>query len=551
VSDARPWWHDAVVYQVYVRSFADSNGDGLGDLAGIRARLPYLAALGVDALWLNPFFRSPQHDHGYDVADYYDVDPLFGTLADFDALLADAHAHGLRIICDVVPNHSSSEHVWFQRALADPSSPERDRYIFRPPAADGGPPNNWRSVFSGPAWTLEETSGEYYLHLFDASQPDFDWRNPEVHAEWERILRFWLDRGVDGFRIDVAHGLYKDAELRDNPEAGRVVPGAPAYESINAKYNWDQPETVEVYKRWREITDSYAGDRMMVGEVFLFDLDRVASYAGADRLHQAFNFMVMATPFDATALRDVIEKALDAFTVDGAGPTWVLSNHDLVRHVTRYGGGEVGQRRARAATALLLALPGSPYLYQGEELGLEQAEVPPEVRQDPIWIRSGGTIEGRDGCRTPIPWTDEAPGYGFTTAATPWLPIDDQAKALNVATEEADPASTLAFYRKAIAIRREHRPRLGDDVTWLRTPKGTLGFSRTASDGSTYTCLLNTTRRRVTFTLRDAAVVVLTSDLSDPHVAGATPGSDNSVGVPAETCVWLTSVDSTQFVRDA
>ncbi|MDQ1687924.1 MAG: alpha-glucosidase [Frankiaceae bacterium] len=548
----RPWWHDAVVYQVYLRSFADSNGDGLGDLAGVRSRLPYLASLGVDALWLNPFYLSPQKDHGYDVADYYEVDPLFGTLEDFDALLADAHAHGLRIICDVVPNHSSSEHEWFKRALADPMSDERSRYIFRPPAADGGPPNNWRSVFSGPAWTLDEASGEYYLHLFDASQPDFNWRHSEVHAEWERILRFWLDRGVDGFRIDVAHGLYKDAELRDNPEAGRLVPGAPAYESINAKHNWDQPETIEVFRRWRQITDSYAGDRMMVGEVFLFDLGRVASYAGADRLHQAFNFMVMATPFEAAALRDVIEKALGAFTVDGAGPTWVLSNHDLVRHVTRYGGGDAGLRRAKAATGTLLALPGSPYLYQGEELGLEQADVPPEARQDPIWVRSGGTIEGRDGCRTPIPWTDEPPGYGFTTSATPWLPVEDTAKAGSVAAEEADPASTLAFYRRAIGIRREARPSLGDEVEWLATPAGTLGFTRSAADGTTYTCLLNTTTRAVPVRLPGEATVVLSSELSVPEGARALPGTDNfAIAVPGETCLWLRSVDPDRFVRDA
>ena len=529
----RPWWHDAVVYQVYVRSFCDRNGDGLGDLPGVRAQLPYLASLGVDALWLNPFYKSPQLDHGYDVADYYDVDPMFGTLADFDALLKDAHELGIRIICDVVPNHSSWEHAWFTEALASPpGSPARDRYIFRKPAADGGPPNNWRSVFSGPAWTLDEKSGEYYLHLFDSSQPDFNWRNPEVHAEWERILRFWLDRGVDGFRIDVAHGLYKDEQLRDNPVSKTVVPGAPAYESIAAKYNWDQPETLDVFRSWRKLTDSYDGDRMMVGEVFLLDLGRVADYAGADKLHQAFNFTVMATEFDAAALQDIIAKGLRAFTADGAGPTWVLSNHDLVRHATRYGGGEQGIRRGRAVTALLLALPGSPYVYQGEELGLEQSDVPPEDRQDPIWIRSEGTVEGRDGCRTPIPWTSDEPGHGFTDAAKAWLPFDGQAAKRNVAVESADDHSTLPFYRRAIALRRQLRDELGDEVSWLTTPEGTLGLQRSLADGSTYSLLMNCTAAPVQVELADVDEVLLSSD-ADPSVAGGV------VTVPAETTVWL------------
>jgi alpha-glucosidase len=551
-ASTRPWWHEAVVYQVYIRSFADSNGDGLGDLEGIRTRLPYLAELGVDALWINPFYVSPQHDHGYDVADYYDVDPRFGTLAEVDALIADAHAHGLRIIADIVPNHSSNEHAWFKEAIADPKSPMRDRYIFRPPAPDGGPPNNWRSVFSGPAWTLDERSGEYYLHLFDSSQPDFNWRNPEVGAEWERILRFWLDRGVDGFRIDVAHGLFKDAALRDNPEAGIAVPGAPSYESINAKHNWDQPEVLEVYRRWREICDSYDGDRMMVGEVFLFDLARVASYAAADRLHQAFNFTVMATPFDAAALEAIVRQALDAFSVDGAGPTWVLSNHDLVRHVTRYGGGEAGRRRGRAVTAMLFALPGSPYLYQGEELGLGQSEVPPERRQDPVWIRSHGTVDGRDGCRTPIPWNGQPPGFGFTSSDRPWLPVGQEAVERNVVSEQADPHSTLAFYQRALALRRVLRERATDRVQWLPTPRGTLGFTRSLGDGSTYTCLLNSTAKAVTVRLPEPVIPLLSSELSVPRGAAAGPPTDNSVVVvPAEACVWVGSVDLDRFVRDA
>ncbi len=303
-----------------------------------------------------------------------------------------------------MPNHSSSAHAWFQQALADPASPMRDRYLFRPGRGDG-PPNNWTSVFGGPAWT-QAPDGAWYLHLFDSAQPDFDWRNPDVHAEWLDILRFWLDRGVDGFRIDVAHGLYKHPDLPDQPE-----PEEHEEFAANTKAEaWDQPEVVEVYEDWRRLLDSYDGDRMLVGEVFLLDVDRVARYVSDTRLHQAFNFTVFRTPFDAAALRTTVERSLEVLHP----ATWVLSNHDLVRHVTRYGGGDLGRRRGLAATALLLALPGSPYLYQGEELGMEEAQVPPERRTDPIFLRTGGAEVGRDGCRTPLPWTD-GPGHGFTT----------------------------------------------------------------------------------------------------------------------------------------
>ena len=482
-----PWWQDAAVYQIYVRSFADSDGDGVGDLPGITARLPHVASLGADAIWLTPFYLSPMADHGYDVADQCAVDPLFGTLADADALLDAAHDTGLRVLVDLVPNHSSDEHPWFQAAFADPASPMRDRYLFRP-GRDGGPPNDWQSVFGGPAWT-QAPDGAWYLHLFDTKQPDFDWRHPAVHEEWERILRFWLDRGVDGFRIDVAHGLYKAADLADNPPG--LEPDGVLFHASAMPHAWDQPEVVDVYRRWREITDSYPGDRVMVGEVFLSRVHRVARFVGPDRLHQAFNFPLLAAPFDAQEWRAIIEEALAAFEVEGASATWVLSNHDVIRHATRYGGGEAGRARARAATLTLLALPGSPYLYEGEELGLEQDDPPPEVRQDPIWHRSNGTVPGRDGCRTPVPWTSDPPGHGFTTGS-PWLPFGTQAVTRSVQAETADPGSHLAFYRQALAVRRELRPHLDRTVRWHETPDGVLAFARADRRGGELVVVLNT-----------------------------------------------------------
>jgi len=520
---SRQWWQDAVTYQVYPRSFADSNGDGVGDLPGITARLPYIAELGVDAIWMTPFYRSPMADHGYDVADYFDIDPLFGTLVDFDALLAEAHRLGLRVIADLVPNHTSSEHAWFRDALA--GGPKRDWYVFRPPAADGGPPNNWTSVFGGPAWTLDPTSGDYYLHLFDPAQPDLNWRNPAVHDAWEEILRFWLDRGVDGFRIDVAHGLYKDAELRDNPPPGEKAPGTEHLHSIGAPMQWNQPETPAVYERWRAVTDSYP-DRVMVGEVFLFDLEAITRYVGRDRLHQSFNFLVMATPFDAAQWKWALASAVASLTVDGSAPTWVLSNHDLIRHATRYGSAE----RARAATATLLALPGAPYLYQGEELGLEQSVVPPEARQDPIWFNSGQ--EGRDGCRTPIPWTSDAPGFGFTTG-TPWLPFGHDAAPRSVAAQDHDPASMLAFYRDALATRRKLRPDLAAELTWLDSPEGTLAFARRCGADQVLTCVMSTAGDVLAVPVTGAAGSLL---LDTSHAAVL---SEGVVVLPPDTTVWV------------
>ena len=464
-----PWWRDAVCYQIYVRSFADSDGDGIGDLPGITARLPYLKELGVDALWITPFYPSPQHDHGYDVADYEDVDPRFGSLADADALIARAHELGLRVLLDIVPNHTSDEHRWFQAALAaPPGSPERERYLFRDGRGPGGaePPNNWQSVFGGPAWDrvveADGRPGQWYLHLFDSTQPDLNWRNPEVADLFDDILRFWLERGVDGFRIDVAHGLFKEAGMRDqvvSPEeiAGRQpavsAEGGMVTPHIADEPMWDQPEVHEVYRRWHQVFGKYDGDRVTVAEAWTKTPESMARYVRPDELSQTFNFAWLVAPWSARAFAQVIEDTFATLDLVGASPTWVLSNHDVVRHPTRYGGGRRGLDRARAATLAMLGLPGSAYLYQGEELGLEQVDVAPELRQDPAWFRTGE--EGRDGCRVPIPWSGREAPYGFGPGTgQPWLPQPADWAGVTVDAQTGDPDSTLEFHRAALAARR-------------------------------------------------------------------------------------------------
>lgn len=484
-----PWWRHAVTYQVYPRSFADADGDGVGDLAGITSRLPYLRDLGVDALWISPFYTSPQRDHGYDVADYRDIDPLFGTLADADALVARAHELGLRLIVDLVPNHTSSEHPWFQAALAaGPGSPERARYLFREGRGVDGelPPNNWRSVFGGAAWTRLE-DGQWYLHLFDSSQPDLDWRNPEVGDMFEDVLRFWLDRGVDGFRVDVAHGLLKEESLRDQVVPEGVEPSSDAQSMIELSLDdepmWDQPEVHEVYRRWRRVLEEYPGDRMLVAEAWTQSAASLARYVRADEMHQAFNFAWLLAPWSAKAFSEVVTGTLEELSEVAASPTWVLSNHDVVRHVTRYGGGAQGLARARAATLAMLALPGSAYLYQGEELGLEQVDVHPDDRQDPSWLRTRGSERpeiGRDGCRVPIPWSGTEPPYGFGPGTgQPWLPQPADWAAFTVEAETGVPDSTLEFYRDALAARRRYAgPSGGDNVEMLDLGTDLLAFRR-------------------------------------------------------------------------
>jgi alpha-glucosidase len=488
------WWRSAVFYEIYVRSFADSDGDGVGDLEGIRSRLPYLAELGVDALWLTPFYPSPQADHGYDVADYCDVDPRFGTLADFDALVADAHALGLRVTVDVVPNHTSDRHPWFEE--------KPEYYVW----ADE--PNNWPSTFGGPAWTFHEGRGAYYLHLFAREQPDLDWHNPDVHDEFDAILRFWLDRGVDGFRIDVAHALHKDPQLRDEPD---LFPETPF--SSDWRQSIDQTEVHEVYRRWRRLVDGHAGERMLVGEVVFSDPQRIAAYVRPDELHLSFNFPFLFTQWDADALRDVIDRTLATLAEVGATATWVLENHDVTRLPTRYG----SEAAARAGALLLLALPGAVFLYAGQELGLAEVDLPDEARQDPIFFRSGGTRVGRDGCRVPLPWSGDEPPFGFTTGE-PWLPMPAEWAGRTAARQELEEGSVLQLYRAAIA----QRPREGG-LEWRKSPSGTLTFARREM-----ICLVNVDGGELELPQGELVLA------SDPRV---------TTTLPPNTAAWLKRTD--------
>jgi alpha-glucosidase len=543
------WWRDAVVYQLYIRSFADGNGDGIGDIAGIRARLGHLRDLGVDAVWINPWYPSPMTDGGYDVADYRAVEPVFGTAEEAGALVDEAHALGLRVILDIVPNHSSDQHNWFRQALAAaPGSPERALYHFRPGRGPGGeePPNDWRSVFGGSAWTRVTDGGEpgeWYLHLFDATQPDLNWADPRVQAEFESILRFWFDRGVDGFRIDVAHGLVKSDGLPDLGGDGENML-APVERTDHP--HWDRDGVHEIYRGWRRVGDSYPDPRAFVAEAWVDSPERLARYLRPDELHTAFNFDFLRTPWDAEALRKAIDHSLATVAEVGAPPTWVLSNHDVVRHVSRLGrpvtngaghslsdlapattlDRELGRRRARAAALLMFALPGGAYVYQGDELGLWEVEdLPDEVLQDPTWKRSGNTDRGRDGCRVPLPWSGTAPPFGFSldgARSTPWLPQPADFASVTVEAQEDDPASMLSLYRAALALRHEH-PALGDgEFTWLPSGPGVLAFSR----GSGFACVVN---------LSDSPV---------PLPAGATVLLGSGPGIadgalPPDAAAWL------------
>ncbi len=524
------WWRHAVIYQIYVRSFADSNGDGEGDLNGIRERLPALVSLGVDAIWLTPFYVSPLADGGYDVADYRDVDPRFGTLADFDALLATAHDLGLRVIIDIVPNHTSSAHRWFRDALAaGPGSPERDRYVFRPGRGENGelPPNNWQSIFGGPAWTRvtepDGTPGEWYLHLFDVEQPDLNWDNPEVRAEFADLLRFWLDRGVDGFRIDVAHGMIKDPALPDIAEGQK----ADMLDGHTRLPYFDQDGVHEIYREWRAIVDSYPGERALVAEAWVENAERVARYLRPDELHQAFNFEYLTADWDAATLRAVVDRSLAANNAVGAPTTWVLSNHDVTRHVTRFGGGAQGLARARAALLLMLALPGSVYLYQGEELGLpEVTDLPEEALQDPTWKRSGYTERGRDGCRVPLPWEGDEPPFGFgCSAERSWLPVPAEWRSLTREVQERDPDSTLSLYKKALRLRRELLLPAEDALHWADAPQNVLAFRREPG----FTCAVNFGADPVTLPFEGE--VVLSS--------GPVEQDGTHLVLPGDTAVWL------------
>ncbi len=536
------WWRTAVIYQIYPRSFADLSGDGIGDLAGITAHLDDLRDLGVDAIWLSPFQRSPQKDAGYDVSDYCDVDPLFGSLDDFDEMLAQAHARGIRVIVDLVPNHSSDQHVWFQQALkAAPGSRERARYMFRDGKGENGelPPNNWDSVFGGPAWTrvteADGTPGQWYLHLFDPSQPDFDWTNEEVREEFRRILRFWLDRGVDGFRVDVAHGLIKADGLPDyhHPENADAMGG----EEADVPY-WGQEGVHEIYRDWHRLVAEYDGDRALCAEAWLPNAEKTALWVRPDEMHQAFNFNYLETKWDPEAQRRVIDESLAAYSAVGAPSTWVLSNHDVVRHASRlaltaenpqgHGIGpdspgkpipEVGLRRARAATTLMLALPGSAYLYQGEELGLpEVIDIPGEARQDPTWFRTHGERYGRDGCRVPIPWTSDAPAYGFSATGASWLPQPAEWATLARDAQNGVAGTTLELYKSLLAARRTHGLGAGE-LEWLDSAPEVVSFRN-----GDITVVVNFGEKPVEL---PAGTVVVASGPLDGNL------------LPTDTAVWL------------
>ncbi len=568
-----PWWRDAVIYQVYPRSWADADGDGLGDLPGITSRLPYLRDLGVDAVWLSPFYVSPMNDAGYDVAAYRDVDPIFGVLEDADALIATAHELGLKVVVDLVPNHTSSEHRWFQEALASPpGSPARNRYVFRDGRGPDGtePPNNWPSVFGGRGWSrvteADGSPGQWYLHIFDVTQPDLNWENPEVREEFHSILRFWCDRGVDGFRVDVAHGLVKADGLPDyhgpmgvfdevDADAGPTGAGRDADDAQASVLDhtgsgrapmWDQDGVHEIYRGWRKVLDSYGEpDRILCAEAWVKPLERLSHYVRGDEMHQAFNFDFLDCHWDAARLREVVEASL--LTNDGVGAptTWVLSNHDVVRHASRLGldqskprtngigaddpqpDAALGLRRARAATALMLGLPGGAYLYQGEELGLpEHTTMPGEYRQDPTWHRTDHEVLGRDGCRVPMPWTKDAPSFGFGPGDDPWLPQPDVYGELAVDQQVGVDGSTLELYRTLLDYRRRHRFGHGGLAWDERCSESVIAYRNVAGDGAR-TLLVVTNTGADPVALPEGEVIASSAPLTED---GA---------VPQDTTAWV------------
>jgi len=513
----RPWWRDAVTYQIYIRSFADANGDGIGDVEGIRSRLPYLKELGVDAIWITPWYPSPQNDHGYDVSDYMDIEPQYGTLADAEELIKETHDHGIKFIVDVVPNHTSDQHKWFQAALkAAPGSPERDRYMFRDGKGPNGdlPPNNWEAVFGGCAWErvieADGKPGQWYLHLFAIEQPDLNWENPEVRSHLEDVLKFWLDRGVDGFRIDVAHGMVKYPGLPDIPEVNTTSEMLAPHE----RPFWDQEGVHEIYRSWRKILDSYPGERMAVAEAWVSPAARIARYVRADELQNSFNFEMLTTLWKADEIKAKINNSMAALVEVGAPPSWVFNNHDVVRSIDRLdlgltNNGEStftrqgdpakfniarGTLRAKSATLMTLALPGGTYLYQGEELGLPEVRDLPEDRlTDPRWKMSGYKDRGRDGCRVPIPWKSEPTGgFGFSTndlleLDQAWLPMSPWMGNFSAESQDGAAGSTLTMYRQALALRKLEEG-LGDGpMTWIGAGKDVVAFSRPGN----FACYIN------------------------------------------------------------
>jgi alpha-glucosidase len=547
------WWRNAVIYQIYPRSFADADGDGSGDLAGVRAHLGYLSSLGIDAIWFTPWYVSPLADGGYDVADYRRIDPAFGDLAQATAVIAEAAELGIRTIVDIVPNHVSDQHSWFQQALATKSgSDARARFWFRNGRGHGGgePPTDWVSNFGGSTWTRTKdpdgTPGEWYLHLFAPQQPDLNWTHPQVRAEHEEILRFWFDLGAAGVRIDSAALLVKDAELPDI--RAEHLTGEQPYPAGQHPYE-DRDELHEIYRSWRAIADSYPDPRVLVGEVWLPDADRFAQYLRPNELHTAFNFDFLACPWDAGQLRHSIEATLRAHAPVGAAATWVLSNHDVTRPVTRYGRADtsfsfaakraatatdlaLGSRRARAAALLAMALPGSFYLYQGEELGLPEVEdIPVAELQDPMYFRSGGLDPGRDGCRVPLPWSGNEPPFGFSprsATAPTWLPQPACWSKLTVEHQQQDPSSMLSLYCSALDIRHREAALLGSDLSWQDAAEGVLSFVR----GTDFGCVVNLSGAPIALP-RHRSVLLASTELVVKH------GGPGNRMLPADGAVWL------------
>ena len=573
---SKDWWREAVVYQIYPRSYADASNDGIGDIPGIRTKVPYLKELGIDAVWLSPHYPSPMLDAGYDVSNYRDVEPLFGKLSDIEGLIADLHSAGIKMLIDIVPNHTSWDHPWFKEALAaapadDPTVPAKARYAEGPWAKyhllrgqDGGKsePNNWESCFTGPSWTqLKDADGKptgwWYLHIFDKSQPDLDWTNEEVRADFRQTLRFWFDKGINGFRIDVAHGLAKTPGYPDCPE---LKDGDPTSKNPY----WDQDALHDVWREWRKVADEYDDPKVFVAEAWVFPAERNARYLRADELHTGFNFPFLKTPWDAKRMRDVIDMSMEANAIENAPTTWVLENHDVWRAATRYApiigteeeiesnarqmnlgkdGNwkanrdlEVGGQRARANLLTMLALPGTAYIYQGQELGLNEVfEIPSDMRQDPSFFTSGGSVVGRDGCRVPIPWDHSSETYGFNTGTPTWLPQPDSWKKKTVADQDGEETSTLSLTRHALAIRKSQGALGGltdgtQGLIWDKVDGDLVSFVRPARlGGKAIRSVMNMGKHSIKLDFEGEVLLV-----SKPN------GFDDGLLDP-DTTVWLTA----------
>jgi alpha-glucosidase len=562
VGERGVWWRHAVVYQVYPRSFSDFDGDGIGDIVGLVKKLDYLAELGVDAIWISPFYASPLNDGGYDVTDYRSIDDRLGTLADVDTLVENAHERGIRVLMDIVPNHTSSEHRWFKELLAsEPGSASWDRYVVREGKGTNHelPPNNWKSVFHGSGWSrIPRPDGTltdcWYLHLFDSTQPDVNWDNADVHEEFIDTLRFWFDRGIDGFRIDVAHGLVKEAGLPDfdYPEADGSDATPAMFDEADVAHApfWDQDGVHEIYREWRKVADEYEPPRIFCGETWVPNAERLARYQRPDELHTSFNFNYLEAGWDATAMRTSIDETIANHARVGAPPTWVLSNHDVVRHRTRLAPVDAagdrdlerGLRRAKAATLFTLALPGSMYIYQGEELGLpEVSDLPDSARQDPAWHRSGGTDGLRDGCRVPLPWSGDEPSYGFGPGSQSWLPQPAGWAELSVERQVGVDGSTWTFYQEALRVRRSESALGEGPLEWLDHPGDVLAIRRPAADGGSVITVINLSNAVVHLPIEWGTELLASSseDVAAMSTDESVGGSGRFLAVGPETTVWL------------